>query len=164
MGINQKSFRFRGKNVKRILIDLDVLTNAFWKGGKSEVAKRFLDDISKGDMEILTPSTLLYLIFNWKNRRLAGSILSFYSDNSDILSQKTILKEFDKLGIDYKKIIEELTKVAGKEEDVFLVLVASVFNLCIVTFNKKHLISKNEGINKILHQFNLQEVEINEPI
>ncbi len=150
--------------MKRILIDLDILTNALWKGENREAAKKFLDSIVKEDVEILTPSALIHLIFNWEDRKLAKSILSFYSDNSDILSQKTILREFEKLGIDYKKVIEELAEVSGKEEDVFLVLVASAFGLAIVTFNKKHLISKKKRMNQILRRHRLSEVEINEPI
>lgn len=150
--------------MKRILIDLDILTNALWKGEKREEAKKFLANIVKENVEILTPSTLIHLIFSWEDRKLAGEILSFYSDNSDILSQKTILGKFERLGVDYKKIIKELTEVSGKEEDVFLVLVASVFDLEIVTFNKKHLITKKDRMNQILRHYNLNEVEINEPI
>src|SRR3989338_1850848 len=133
--------------MKRILIDLDVLTNALWKGENKDAAKKFLDSAREGDIEILTPSTLLNLIFDWENRKLAKSILSFYSENSDILSQKTVLREFGKSGIDYKKVIECLAKASGKEEDSFLVLVASVFNLEIKTFNKKHLLNKHDEID-----------------
>ena len=149
--------------MKKLLIDLDILTNALWKGENSEKAKAFLDKVAKEDVEILTPSALIDLIFDWENRKLAKSILSFYSDNSDILSQKTILGKFERLGIDYKKVIEELAEVSGKEEDVFLVLVASIFDLAIVTFNKKHLISKREKMNAVLRHYNPNEVEINEP-
>ncbi len=149
---------------KKILVDLDILTNAFWKGENKEIAEKFLNKIVNEDLEILTPSTLIDLIFDWKDRKLAQSILTFYSENSDILSQKTILREFEKCGIDYKEVVEEITKVSGKEEDSFLVLVASVFGLEIKTFNKKHLLNKKDEIRRVLQKFNLKEVEISDPI
>lgn len=151
-------------DMKRMIIDLDILTNAFWKGENKERAKKFLDSIAKDDVEILTPSTLLDLIFEWKDRKLAKSILSFYSENSDILSQKTILRKFEASKINYKVVIDRLTKISVKEEDSFMVLVAAAFELCITTFNKKHLLGKKGEINAILREFNLKEVEIDEPI
>ena len=161
--------------MKRIMIDLDVLTNALWKGENMEVAKRFLESVTKEELEILTPAALIDLIFEWNDRKLAKSILAFYSENSDILSQRTILREFEKLGVDHGKVVEELKKVSGKEEDSFLVLVASVFGLEIITFNKKQkqkdapmcvslLRGKKDEINRILRRFSLSEVKINEPI
>ena len=148
---------------RKILVDLDVLTNALWKGENEKAARKFLNTVME-NVEILTPSTLIELIFNWKDRNIAKSILSFYLENSDILSQKTILREFERNKVDYKKIIDELVKVSGKEEDCFLVLVASVFGLDIITFNKKHLLNKKNEINDVLIRFNLKEVKINEPI
>lgn len=150
--------------MKRILIDLDVLTNALWKGKNRDIARKFLDNVAKEDVEILTPAALIDLIFEWNDRELAKSILEFYSENSDILSQRSILREFEKLGVNHGKVVEELKKVSGKEEDSFLVLVASVFGLEIITFNKKHLVGKKNEINRILRLFHLSEVKINEPI
>lgn len=152
------------KRMRRILIDLDILTNALWKGQNSERAKKFLEKARTEDFEVLTPSALLDLVFDWKDRRLAKLILSFYSENSDILSKKTILRKFKEAGTDYKLIMEELTKTIGKEEDAFLILVASVFDLEIITFNKKHMVGKRDRINQTLVKFALNEVEINEPI
>ena len=105
--------------MKRILIDLDILTNAFWKGNNKERAAKFLEDILREKTEILTPSTLINTIFEWNDRKLAKTILVFYAENSTILSKKTILAEIQKSDLDYEKLVNNLVKISVKEEDDF---------------------------------------------
>ena len=127
----------------RIMIDLDVVTNALWKGSNKATALRFLKEIKEKEVEVFTPYSLLQRVLAWKHRKLTAKIFNFYSVYSDrILS---------------------LEKIGVKKEDAVLVLIASAFELEIKTFNKKHLYNKYQAINEILKKFGLKEVEINVP-
>lgn len=102
-------------------------------------------------------------MLNWKHRKLAGKIFNFYSTHSDrILSWKEVKKKLR--NIDYKAVIKILEKNGVKREDSVLILIASLFELKIETFNRKHLYKKREKINEILRNFNLKEIEIHVPI
>jgi predicted nucleic acid-binding protein len=148
----------------KILLDLDIVVNALWKGKNKEAAVKFLNKLKKEDtFEIYTPYSLLQRVLNWKNKKLAAKIFNFYSIHSDrILSWKEVRKNLS--GVNYKAVIKLLTKSSVKREDAVLILIASVFELGIETFNKKHLYSKQYEINNILKSFGLKEVEINVPI
>jgi len=147
----------------KILIDLDIVTNALWKGKEKEIAIRFLNKTKKeAELEIYTPYSLLQRVLNWKYRNLATKIFNFYSIYSDrILSWKEIRKNLG--GINYKAVIKLLEKIGVKREDAVLVLIAIVFELRIETFNRKHLHNKQNEINEILKKFNLKEIEIHVP-
>lgn len=144
------------------MIDLDIVTSALWKGSNKTIALQFLKKVREEDIEIFTPYSLLQRVLSWKDRKLATKIFNFYSTYSDrILSWKEVREKIKNL--DYKAVIKVLEKIGVKREDSVLILISSVFDLRIVTFNKKHLYNKHQSINEILKKFNLREVEINVP-
>lgn len=146
----------------KILIDLDIVTVALWKGEKKEVASDFLN-YSKLSFNIFVPSAILSTLFVWRYRKLGRKIFDFYSDNSEILSQKKVKSLFRSLRVDYDRLILKLKEADVKEEDTFLVAVSSAFSLDLITFNHKHLIDKSENINKILLEAGLKKIIIKEP-
>ncbi len=149
--------------VSKILIDLDVVTNALWKGSNELAARRFLSEV-RGDenIQIFTPYSLLQRVLAWRNRRLAAKIFNFYSIYSDrILSWKEIKRNLK--NIDYKAVVKLLEKCGVKREDSVLILIAGAFHLCIKTFNKKHLYNRTREINGVLGKFDLKGVEISVP-
>jgi len=147
---------------KKILIDLDVLTIFAWKKGDNvEVAEEFIGRVKKGNFEVYTPYTLLELVSEWKNKKLQNAILDFYSHYStEILTIEKVSERFLELGITRDKLTPIFLKLGIKEEDFTLVLIASAFKIDIVTFNKKHLLSKRNEINEVLRRNNLYEIDI----
>jgi predicted nucleic acid-binding protein len=147
--------------MKKIILDLNVVTNALWKGRGEEAGKRFIERIKKGEFEIYTPYTLLRLLLRWKNIKKVLQISDFYFIYSDeIITLRAIRKKIEEIKLNYKKLLKELVYAGIKREDGFLVIIASIFGLWIVAFNKKHLYNKKDEINRVLKNFNLREIEI----
>ena len=72
--------------------------------------------------------------------------------------------KIDDLGIDDEKILLELQSNGVKEEDAFIVLIASIFDLDnLITFNRKHLRNKKKEINEVLKRNGLKTIEISGP-
>lgn len=150
--------------MKKIILDLNVVTNALWKGREEEAGKKFIERIKKGEFEVYTPYTLLRLLLRWKDIKKVLQISDFYLLHSDgIMTLKAIRKRIDEIKLDYKKLLKELIYAGIKREDGFLVMIASIFGLEIVTFNKKHLYNKKDEINQVLKNLKLKEVEIYVP-
>ena len=149
----------------KILVDLDVLTLAFWKGDKKDIAIDFLERIKKEEFIVITPYSLIELINNWNDKSLAKKIVEFYFDYSaNILSKIEILKLIDRKKINEQKIIYELEKIGIKSEDSVLILLSSIFNVdYLITFNRKHLKNNKDKINIILKKNDLKTIKIAEP-
>jgi hypothetical protein len=78
-------------------------------------------------------------------------ISDFYFIYSDeIITLRAIRKKIEEIKLNYKKLLKELVYAGIKREDGFLVIIASIFGLWIVTFNKKHLYNKKDEINRVL--------------
>ena len=149
--------------MKRILIDLDVLTVAFWDENKE--ALKFLDRVKKGEFEVYTPYSLFDLVTQWKYIELRDKIIHFYNIHSSrIITINNVLEESEKRGLKTEKATEELLKFHVKEEDAVLVIVTSLFNLdYLVTYNRTHLRNKINIINKVLRKNEFGEIEIKTP-
>jgi len=149
--------------MKRILIDLDVLTVAFWD--RNEEALKFLDVVKKGEFEVYTPYSLFDLVTQWKYIELRDKIIHFYNIHSSrIITINNVLEESEKRGLKTEKATEELLKFHVKEEDAVLVIVTSLFNLdYLVTYNRTHLRNKINIINKVLRKNEFGEIEIKTP-
>ena len=145
---------------KKILIDLDVLTVAFWD--KKEEAIEFLERAKKGEFVIYTPFAVLDTLSSWKYQKLKDSIKGFYEIYSTrIVSAEEYIEKSSILKKDGKKIADELAKSGIKEEDALLVVISAIFGLdAIVTYNRKHLHKNKEPINKILRRHGLSDVSI----
>ena len=153
--------------MKKILIDLDVLTLALWKGDKKEIAVNFLNRVKNEEFILITPYFILENLLNkWTYVDLRDKIWEFYSSFSKImLTDKEIDLKIDLLKIDDIKIIKELINNVGvKDEDAFLALIVSIFNIdYLVTFNRKHLRNNKEKINEVLNKNGLKAIKIVEP-
>jgi predicted nucleic acid-binding protein len=148
---------------RRILVDICVVGVAkfYTKDKDYEIASEFIKRVERGEFEIFTPFSLIETVVKWKDKILKKQVLDFYSLHStEILSTEKITKKFVELKINYKKIMPVFKKHGIKEEDATLVLIASAFELTLVTLNRKHLRGKKEKINEILREAGLNEIEI----
>lgn len=149
---------------KKIAVDLDVVTVGIWNkiGSQVEIARKFIKRVEAGDFHVINPFFLVELALQWKYQELREDIKEFYVHYSEKLVSDTEFKEKSKeKNIDTEKVIKLLERHDVKEEDSVLVLFSSIFDLdCLVTFNRKHLRSKREAINKTLKENGLKTIEI----
>ena len=147
------------KTKKKIIVDLDVVTVAFWD--KKDEAK-LIERIKSGIFAMLTPYIILEHLSKWNHRKLADEIASFYEVySSQIVTAQNILDKTDDIGVEYRKLLFELVNIGVKEEDVVLVIMASIFDIDkLVTFNRKHLKSKEKEINEILRKNGIKTIRI----
>ena len=148
--------------MKRLLIDLDVLTNAFWKGGLKDVSIQFLERVKAGEFELHTLYVLIESVMKWKDRILADKILDFYKLYSrEIITVENLSEKLQETDLDYIGLSKELTKITNKEDDTDLVLISSIFDLdFLVTFNRKHLRNKKEQILEFLKRKNIKPIKV----
>ncbi len=152
-----------------VIIDLDVITVAHWKGQQKQEADVFLGKMaSKNGVKefyIVTPFLLMELLMEWRNKELAQRIEGFYSENTDLwLSDRMIKEQAKLLGIDLEALIKRLEKRGVKQEDSVLVAVAAIFKIdYLVTFNRKHLLSNQETISIELKETGLRLIKIRKP-
>jgi predicted nucleic acid-binding protein len=148
---------------RKILVDICVVGVAkFYTTDKDhKIAKEFIDRVESGEFELFTPFTLIETVIKWKDKILKRQILDFYSLHStEILSIEKITKKFIELKIDRQTIMPIFKKCGIKEEDATLVLIASAFQLTLITLNRKHLRNRKDEINEILKKVGLNEIEI----
>src|SRR3989338_6259520 len=152
---------FFGDKIKKVLIDLDVLTIAESerRDDRKEKAIGFLNTLEKQKVEVFTPTFILKQLKLWKNTdlvtkivtrifKLSGELLD-PDDVDEVLIKKTgkRLKEFAEFGA---------KEIGTKPSDFILVLYASIKEVDhIVTFNKKHLKNKENQIADFLRKYNL---------
>ena len=129
---------------KKIIIDLDVVTLAFWDK-KDEAG--LIERIKADEFEMITPYILLDHLSKWSHQKLANEINEFYEKySSEIITAKKLLNESEKNKIEYLELLNELINIGVKEEDVVLVIVSSLFYVdYLITFNRKHLKNKDSA-------------------
>ena len=144
---------------KRIIIDLDVITLAFWD--KKDEAK-IIERTQSGKFYMVTPYIILEHLSRWNHRKLAVEIASFYEVySSQIVTAQNILDKSNDMGVDYKELLFKLVNLGVKEEDVVLVIISSIFDVdYLVTFNKKHLRNKEKEINEVLRKNGIKTIKI----
>ena len=144
---------------KKIIIDLDVVTLAYWD--KKDEAK-LIEKIKGGLFAMVTPYIILEHLSKWNYRKLAEEIASFYETHSfQIITAQNLLEKCNEREIEYKKLLFELLNVGVKEEDIILVIISSIFSLdYLVTFNRKHLRSKEKEINEVLRKNGVETIRI----
>lgn len=147
------------KTKKKIIVDLDVVTIAFWD--KKDESK-LIEGIKSGRFAMLTPYIILEHLSKWNHRKLADEIARFYEVYSfQITTAQNILDKADDKYIEYRKLLMELVGIGVKEEDVVLVIVASIFDAdYLVTFNRKHLKNNEVKINEVLKKNGLKAIKI----
>lgn len=151
----------------KILIDLDVVTVSIWdnKGENVKLALSFIGRVKNKEFHVATPFYLLEHLTKWKHIRLREQIEDFYIKNSDnLITNEDIETRIDEMKIDDVKILSELQSHDVKEEDAFIVLIASIFDVdCLVTFNRKHLRGKKKEISEVLKKNGLKTIKISGP-
>lgn len=150
---------------KKIIVDLDVVTIAKWdKGNQAENARKFIAKVQQKEYYVITPITLIQLVKKWKHDKLVGKIGSFYLNFSDEFVERIeIIEDIIIKGINFEKLFNEILEKGIKEEDVTLILVSSLKNAELMTFNKIHLKNKEEEINGVLSKFGLGTIQIISP-
>ena len=146
--------------MKRILIDLDVLTVAFWDRNKE--ALKFLDRVKKGEFEVYTPHIVIDLVSEWRYEKLKNNIKHLYALYSkEILTPQSLLEKFESFSVNSDKIIGLLVKIGVQRDDAALALITSVFELdALVTYNRKHLRNKVDEINNVLDSYEIRKINI----
>ena len=144
----------------KIIIDLDILTVAYWD--KKKEAYDFLDRIKLGEFKLHVPYLLYDLLSNWKFKALSEKIKHFYDLHATkIITLQDSLNKIIELKIDDKKIVAELKIHNIKDEDITLVIITSIFQLdYLVTYNKKYLKNMENKINEVLNKNGLKTIKI----
>jgi len=154
------------KMKKTIMIDLDVVTVGKWdRGNYGDMARELIRRAEKKEFQVITPFYLIEHLTKWKNIPLKEKIEDFYiKQSSKILTNEDVDDKIEELGINDKLLLRELKDDNIKEEDAFIVMVTSIFELdCLVTFNRIHLKSKKESINEVLKKNGLKPIKIAGP-
>ena len=149
----------------KIIIDLDVVTVGKWDRGKNgDNSRKFMEKVENKDFYLITPTLLIELVRKWNYEKLKIQIEEFYLKNSDELIERLqIIEEIVSKGIDFEEIFSKFVEIEIKEEDITLILVSSLRDSSLVTFNKIHLKSKEEEINEILLEYGLKAIRITSP-
>ena len=161
--------------MKRVIVDLDVVTVANYPRKKSDAdyertayAKRFLDYIASGvkagEFWLIVLKSFDSILALWKHKGMVIKILDFYhSNSSESVGTVELIAEFVEKGMDYDNLLKSFTDRGIKGEDVLIILVASLRDAAIVTFNRKDLRGRSGEINRLLVASGLNIVEIKEP-
>jgi len=148
---------------QKILIDLDVVTVGKWdKGENGDLARGLMSRIESKEFHVVTPFYLLEHVMKWENEWLREEIENFYiTESLTMLTNDDIDAKIGEWDIDDKKILQELQSHNIKEEDAFIVMVTSIFDLdYLITFNRTHLKNKKETINEVLKKNGARTIAI----
>ena len=118
--------------IKRIIIDLDVVTVALWnkKGEQFKIANKFIKRVEGKEFCLINPFFLIETVLKWKYEELKENIKEFYLNYTDrLLSDKDISQQVERKNLDPNVIIPEIIKIGIKDEDALLVFVSSLFEL-----------------------------------
>ena len=149
--------------MKKVLIDLDVITTAIWDRNKESL--EFLSYAEQGKYTISTPLFLLFHILrNWKYKKLADRIFKEFDKITDIFLQESkINKELEqKTGLTLRLLIRKASKELDiNPQDATIVLYASLSLVDeIITYNRKHMKNKEKEIGEFLKKYNLHVPKI----
>ena len=153
------------KAKKKIIVDLDVVTVGKWdKGEYGDISRKFIIKVEKKEYYIITPFLLIELIKKWKHKTLKLQIEEFYLKNSnEMIERIKIIEEIISKGIDFEELFRKFVNEGIKDEDIVLILVGSIRDSVLVTFNKIHLKNKESKINEILSEYRLKTIKITSP-
>lgn len=154
--------------MKRILIDLDVVVIGIWANEndtRKKAAHKFIQNVRGKKFIVITPTTMLEVVSEWKDGIIKTGIIEFYTLNTDIFIEDSgVIEIINSSGNDFEEVSTMLMKIGIKDGDVFLVLAASAEKLdYLITFNRKHLTSNELKINGLLRRYGLNEIRIVTP-
>ncbi|MBS3096385.1 hypothetical protein J4480_03000 [Candidatus Woesearchaeota archaeon] len=148
---------------QKIIIDLDVVTVGKWdKGEFGDVARRLIKRVGNKEFELITPFYLIEHLVKWDNIQLKEKIENFYlKESTKLLSNEDVDIKIEELGVDDKRLLNELKNHNIKEEDAFIVLFTAIFDLdYLITFNRVHLRNNKETINEVIKKNGLKSIKI----
>jgi len=153
------------KKIVKIVVDLDVVTVGKWDSGiNGDKSRKFMTSIENKEFYLITPTLLLELVRKWKHEKLKIQIEEFYLKNTgERIGKADIIEEIIFKGIDFEELFGKFISIQIKEEDITLILVSSLRDALLVTFNKVHLKNKEEEINAILSEYGLKTIKIISP-
>jgi len=153
--------------VKKITIDLDVVTVALWnkKGEQFRIANEFMKRVKHREFYLVNPFFLIERVLKWKHEQLKEDIKEFYLNYSNkLLSDTNISNQVIKKGLDPNIVLSDIMNMGIKDEDALLVFINSLFELdYLITFNRKRLRNNAKKINETLRNHNLNEIKIVSP-
>ena len=153
--------------MKKIIIDLDVVTVGLWVklDSRRQEALKFMKRVESHEFEVIMLSSTLNLVEKWKNTELSKNIKDFYYENTKhFIDDSEILHYLGRHKIRSSEIIDSFLEKGIKEEDVLLILACIVTEAdYLVTFNRNHLKNNSNFINLILKQNNLNKINVVHP-
>ncbi len=156
--------------MKKIIVDLDVVTVGTWDSGKNgDLARSLMARIAKKEFYVVTPFLLLERISKWKHVSLTEHMKEFYIKNSDLLlTDDDIRRKIGEVsakvnGFNEARLLKDLRSAGIGNQDAFLVSVAAIFGLNLVTFNRKTLRSKADVINEVMKKHGIESPTIVAP-
>ena len=116
---------------KKIIIDLDVVTVAKWdKGEYGDIARHFIKRAENKEFQLVTLFYMLEQIVKWNHLQLRERIEEFYLKESSIMiTNEDIDDKIEDIGFNDGKLLKELQDIKIKDEDAFIVMVASIFEV-----------------------------------
>ena len=148
---------------KKILIDLDVVTVGKWDAGKyGDIARNLIKRIENKEFQLITPFYMIEHLLKWKNIQLKEKMKDFYTKEShSIVTNEDVDSKIEELKIDDTALLNQLKNHNIKEEDAFIVMITSIFELdYLITFNRIHLKNNKELINEVLRKNGLKNIKI----
>ena len=150
----------------KVIVDLDVVTVGKWDRGKyGDISRELMKRVVNKEFELVTPFYLIEHLIKWKNIQLKERIEEFYlKESTTLLTNEDVDNKIEECGIDDKALLNDLKNHNVKEEDAFIVMVTSIFDLdYLITFNRIHLKNKKEEINEVLQKYGLKTIKIAGP-
>ena len=144
------------------MLDLDVVTVGKWdKGKNADLARALMARIANKEFYVATPFLLLERISRWNYANLTAQMKEFYIKNSDnILTDEDVSRKIDELSrsshFNQASLLKDLRRAGVGNQDAFLVLVAALFDLTLVTFNRKTLRNKEEAIVEVTRKYGIK--------
>jgi wyosine [tRNA(Phe)-imidazoG37] synthetase (radical SAM superfamily) len=155
------------KGKKRILIDLDAVTIAFYpaKDHRKEDCINFIKRVKNNEFKIVTPANFDVIIKEWDFKELVKKISEFYhSYSSRFVNELEIISKLRIKGYEFETIQKLFENINIKREDILVILVCSLEKLdYIISYNRKHLKNMEGRINELLKELNLNEINIRLP-
>jgi predicted nucleic acid-binding protein len=147
---------------KKVLVDICVVATAkyYVKDKDYRIAKEFIEKAEAGEFELYSAHILHTLIKKWRKKEIRNGILKFYSTYCYTIPPAEIERKIKEKKLNLEFVLSRLEENGIKREDGILAIIASLFNLTLVTLNRKHLRNNEKLINKILKEVGLDEIKI----
>lgn len=144
--------------MKKILIDMDILTIGLWEKGDARKADalKFIKRAEAKEFFVYFLDEHMKVVSEWKHEPLKNAILEKIIELQDrFVELSDVLARIEnKTHRKAEEFVDEFTRFAGsKKADILLVLACSALEIdYLVTFNRKHLQTKKAKIEEFLRR------------